>query len=89
MKKTEPQNAEEVLFIRGLPFYCPRTAKATAFLLDNGGSKSSILKKLKKPVSDVAITMFSNFCDFYINNPKRAKELFKPYSEKDWSVFNS
>ena len=84
-EKTEPQNSDEISFIRGLPYYDSRTAKMIAFYLDNGGTKDVVMKTAKPREgalfdADTITKMTEVFVDFYLSNPVRAKELFLPYS---------
>jgi hypothetical protein len=84
-QEQEPQNDAEVRFIRGLPYYSPRTAKQIAFCLDNGSTKEEVVRGIYG--KDVVVDrMLDDFIDFYVREPERAKEMFMPYSWTDYSM---
>ena len=40
----EPENQDEILFIRGLPYFAPKTAKKIALALDLGVTPQTLIK---------------------------------------------
>ena len=86
-KAPKPETEEEFLFIRGFPYFAPRTAKAVAFALDNGTKPQDLIKKFKgfkHPYLGMDVTdAVEHFIKFYVENNPRARELFMDYSNTD------
>lgn len=81
--KTHPTNELEVLFIRGLPYFSPKTAKNIALLLDNGETAVKIKRSLKASDANI-LSLINGFIDYYTENTVRARELLLPYSQTDY-----
>jgi hypothetical protein len=86
-KAPEPETPDEALFIRGFPYFAPRTAKQVAFALDNGVSAEILMKRFKgfkHPYLGMDVTdSVHHFIKFYVEHNERAKELFIDYSNTD------
>ena len=83
----EPENQDEILFIRGLPYFAPKTAKKIALALDLGVTPQTLIKKCKgykHPFCGIDVSdVVEHFINFYAAHIERARELFVEYSNAD------